>query len=106
MPPVAIVPQNLHFFGMPTDQLDAELAGWGWPAYRSQQVREWVYRKLVADPAQMTNLGKFERQTLADRISFFTAKLAVHQSSTDGTAKLLLTWPSTSASAETVMIPD
>src|SRR5213079_112992 len=30
----------------------------------------------------------------------------VHQSSTDGTQKLLLSWPENNAHAETVMIPD
>src|SRR5262252_6166363 len=106
MPLPVIVPENLHFFGLTPQSLDNELGEWGWPKYRGQQVREWVYRKFVADPSGMTNLGKLERRTLAERLSFFTAKTAVQQTSTDGTVKLLLSWPATGASAETVMIPD
>ena len=26
---------------------------WGWPRFRADQVRDWVYRKLVTDPQAM-----------------------------------------------------
>ncbi len=78
----------------------------GWPKYRAEQVRTWVYQQTIADPQQMTNLGKLDRQRLADAVTFSSAQITVHQSSSDGTQKLLLSWPESGANAETVMIPD
>src|SRR5215203_1116187 len=93
------------FFGMSGEQFDALVAGWGWPRFRTGQVREWAYRRFVGDPAKMTNLSKADRAALAERLSFASASVASNQLSEDGTRKLLLTWPG-GAQAETVMIPD
>jgi 23S rRNA (adenine2503-C2)-methyltransferase len=106
MLPVLTVPTLPHIFGMLPDALDAHLAGWGWPKFRAQQLRDWVYGKLVTDPQLMSNLSKLDRQRLAGDMAFFTAQIAVHQSSSDGTEKLLLTWANGTSNAETVMIPD
>src|SRR6185436_12528983 len=70
-----------------------------------QQVRDWVYGKLVSDPERMTNLSKADRETLRQRVDFGTAEVTAHQRSSDGTQKLLLTWEG-AGNAETVMIPD
>src|SRR5207302_8370949 len=61
--------------------------------------------KRVTDPAAMTNLSKRDQQLLRERVAFVSADLASRQTSSDGTEKLLLTWPD-GANAETVMIPD
>ena len=53
----------------------------------------------------MTNLGKFDRQFLAERIEFDTATVVRQQQATDGTIKLLISWAD-GRNAETVMIPD
>jgi 23S rRNA (adenine2503-C2)-methyltransferase len=53
----------------------------------------------------MTNLSKRDRDLLADRVRFASATVTACQRSSDGTQKLLLTWPDGSQ-AETVMIPD
>ena len=101
--------QKVSFFGLTADGFDAVVVGWGWPKFRAQQVREWVYGRLVADPQLMTNLSKADRQLLADRVEFATATVTRQQASSDGTRKLLLTWPAGAkgeATAETVMIPD
>jgi 23S rRNA (adenine2503-C2)-methyltransferase len=95
----------LHIFGTPPDKFDEAARAWGWPAYRGKQVREWVFQKLIVDPQQMTNLSRLDRQRLGETVSFVTYSTTVHQSSTDGTQKLLLSW-SGGANAETVMIPD
>jgi 23S rRNA (adenine2503-C2)-methyltransferase len=96
---------KLDFFGLAPAAFDAAVADWGWPRFRAQQVREWVYGKLVADPAGMTNLSKRDRELLGARVSFASASVTTSQCSSDGTLKLLLTWPD-GANAETVMIPD
>src|SRR5688500_17376645 len=118
------VPTKIAFFGLDAAGFDAAVAAWGWPRFRAQQVRDWVYGKLVADPALMTNLSKADREALRERVDFPTAAVTAHQRSSDGTQKLLLTWPTepgragpdrgdtprlsveASANAETVMIPD
>ena len=35
------------------------------PRFRADQVWEWLYKKLAADPVEMTNLPKALRQRLA-----------------------------------------
>jgi 23S rRNA (adenine2503-C2)-methyltransferase len=101
-------PDNLsrpEFFGLPAEQFDALVQRWGWPRFRGGQVREWVYRKFCADPQKMTNLSKGDRVLLQERAVLSSANITSNQLSSDGTRKLLLTWPD-GAQAETVMIPD
>src|SRR3974390_411398 len=100
MPAEASVPSQFHIFNALPGELEAFLAAWNWPKYPGEQVRQWVYRKLITDPVQMSNLPQFDRNRLTEAISFFTAKIAVHQASSDGTEKILLSWPG-GASAET-----
>jgi 23S rRNA (adenine2503-C2)-methyltransferase len=95
----------IHIFGTLPGDFDRSASAWGWPRYRGRQVREWVFHKLHADAQGMSNLSKIDRQRLGETVSFFTAEVTAHQSSTDGTQKLLLSWAG-GGSAETVMIPD
>src|SRR5215211_1235581 len=80
-------------FGLTPDEFDRAVTGWGWPKFRAQQIRDWVYGKLVGDPARMTNLSKRDQDTLAANVTFATSTVTTHQASSDGTQKLLLTWP-------------
>src|SRR2546425_13270316 len=48
-------PSKLPFFDTAPAEFDAAVTSWGWPRFRGKQVRDWVYGKLVADPAAMTN---------------------------------------------------
>jgi 23S rRNA (adenine2503-C2)-methyltransferase len=106
MPPDLAVHPPAQFFDLSPARFDELVrARWGWPTYRADQVRDWVYRKLVADPQAMSNLSKLDRQRLADSLRFATATTTRRQASSDGTQKLLLTWEN-GANAETVMIPD
>jgi len=75
------------------------------PAYRAQQVFEWVYRKGATDFAQMTNLSKALRELLAEHWTIFSSNIVRRQESKDGTNKLLLEWPD-GATSECVHIPD
>src|SRR5947207_1580436 len=96
---------KIHFFDATRAEFDALVGGWGWPRFRADQVRQWVFGKMVDDPARMSNLSKFDRARLAENIYFSTAETVTQQRSTDGTSKLLLGWVG-GANAETVMIPD
>ena len=107
-----VVPAQ-KFFGLLPHEFDAVAAELGWPRYRAQQVRQWVYDKLVGSPDGMTNLSKLDRERLGQRVAFARAAVARQQVSEDGTQKLLLEWDGPAdgsggkvAVAETVMIPD
>ncbi len=89
--------QRPHFFELTPETLAEHLIAWGRPAYRAQQVLDWVYRKGVADPQQMTNLPKNDREALAERLCFLRGHSVGHQSATDGTQKLLIDWGNGSA---------
>ena len=96
---------KVPFFDLTSDALAAAVRGWHWPAFRTDQLLDWVYRKLVFDPAQMSNLAQQDRQLVDQRLTFLSASITREQVSTDGTIKLLLSWPD-GRSAEAVMIPD
>lgn len=81
------------------------LAQRGWPKYRGKQLRQWVFGRLVADPAGMSDLAKLERQNLQKAVQLTQATIFRRQDSSDGTRKMLLSWGG-SQTAETVMIPD
>ena len=105
MPLPLLTNTKSHFLAMSPAEFDLLVARWGWPAFRAQQVRDWVYRKLLDAPDMMSNLSRSDRGTLAERVEFTFSQIVSRQTSNDGTIKLLLSWPD-GAQAETVMIPD
>ena len=100
--------QKAAFFSLLASEIDATVQNWGWPRFRAEQVRQWVYQQGVLDPARMTNLSPKQRDLLAEKFSFGSASIVTQQISSDGTRKLLLSWPAEgqSPNAETVLIPD
>src|SRR3954463_12201345 len=104
MPAASHEHPKFDFFALAPDAFDAIVAAWGWPKFRADQVRDWVYKKGVTDPQQMSNLSKLDRARLAESVLFGTATVAKEQHSSDGTIKLLLSWEG-GATADTVMIP-
>lgn len=105
MSSMAVETAKSHFFELLPAEFDVVMKDRGFARFRSDQVRDWVYRKFECNPDRMTNLGKLDRQRLVDAVSFITTDSVVSQESTDGTRKLLLGWPA-GANAETVLIPD
>ena len=81
-----------YFFDLTPDELKALFADFGFPAFRAQQVMDWVYGKGVADPYKMTNLAKADQALLAERMTFVRGRVLGHQLATDGTQKLLFDW--------------
>ena len=64
------------------------------PRYRADQVWDWLYDKLAADPAEMTNLPKTLRERLAAETRINPLQLAYEQRSADGqTIKWLFRLP-------------
>lgn len=60
--------------------------------FRAKQILEWVYEKGVADPSQMSNLSKRDRELLGAEMTFLSGETLAHQSASDGTQKLLIEW--------------
>ncbi len=86
------MPERPYFFDLTLPELADLFADWGLPRFRAKQVVEWVYAHGIADPAVMTNLGKADRELLAERMTFLRGTAIRHQRATDGTQKLLVEW--------------
>jgi 23S rRNA (adenine2503-C2)-methyltransferase len=56
------------FFGLVPDEVETTLLDAGWERYRANQVLEWVYGKRTRDPANMSNLGKTQRERLGSLV--------------------------------------
>lgn len=105
LPVTSQAASRLHLPGMTLDELRAHFAERGLPAFRANQVVEWVYAKGVSDFAQMTNLPLAMRSEMAQQIDIFRSTVRSQRVSADGTYKLLLGLDD-DALTETVWIPD
>jgi 23S rRNA (adenine2503-C2)-methyltransferase len=73
------------------ETLTKRLEAWGQPAYRSAQVWQSIYRRLLDTPAGMTDLPSPLRTLLDDNLSFSSMTIKASARSKDGgTEKLLL----------------
>ncbi|HEX6961615.1 MAG TPA: 23S rRNA (adenine(2503)-C(2))-methyltransferase RlmN [Lacipirellula sp.] len=77
------------------ESLEDSLAAWAAerkvPKYRVAQVRKWLFENRAGDWEEMTDLPKAMRAELAERFRLWSAEVAKHTQSDDGTEKLLLT---------------
>lgn len=96
---------RLHLLGQSQSELRAWFETHGQPAYRANQVLEWIHTHHVDTFDAMTNLSKSLRGWLADQAEIGRAQVAAESAAADGTRKLLLTWPD-GHSVETVWIPE
>ncbi|WP_128894363.1 23S rRNA (adenine(2503)-C(2))-methyltransferase RlmN [Longirhabdus pacifica] len=71
------------------EQLQSWVKDHGQPAFRANQIFEWLYKKRVTDFEMMTNLSKSFREQLAASFRFITLKEITHMRSKDGTVKFL-----------------
>ncbi len=81
-----------HIFAMSPEALASWCEQRGLARYRARQILEWVYRKGVIDPFQMTNLARADRALLAREMIFCSGTILRHQLASDGTRKLLVQW--------------
>jgi len=92
----------------PVGEVESRLAAWfserGEPAYRVEQVLNWVYRQRVDAWEAMTTLPKELRSKLDRAFRFPSLELAEERDSEDGTRKIL--WRLIDGEAiESVVIP-
>jgi 23S rRNA (adenine2503-C2)-methyltransferase len=74
------------------------------PAFRSKQILPWVYKDIVSDYSQMTNLPQDLRTYLSENIRLFTVDEKLRKISTDGTMKALFALKD-GETIETALIP-
>lgn len=80
-----------NIFDLTPEKLGALLEEWGEPPYRARQVLHWVYKELVTDFAQMTNLPATLRGKLGEHLRIGSAEVVAQKISADGwTRKVLL----------------
>jgi 23S rRNA (adenine2503-C2)-methyltransferase len=77
---------------------------WGEPKFRSKQLLEWIWKKGVLDPNQMSNLSQKVRTRIAETCEIKIPSIVAEQKSTDGTIKYLLKLED-GRTIETVWIP-
>jgi len=87
------------------DEFEAFALGLGWPKYRADQLRDWIYRKRVSRFEEMTNLAKADRELLEARAVLTEPELIQRLRSSDGTQKFLFRL-SDGQAIESVLIPE
>jgi 23S rRNA (adenine2503-C2)-methyltransferase len=85
--------------------LEAALEERGHPRFRARQIFRWVHRHGVGDLAQMTDLPRALRETLATTFTLHTPAVVQREKSVDGTEKFLLQLAD-GRNIESVFIPD
>ncbi len=81
---------RIDFLALSREELAELLAErFGLPAYRANQLFQWVYQQRVQDPSQMTNIKKELRDQLQGAFRFPSFEYHSRQISKDGTRKYL-----------------
>jgi 23S rRNA (adenine2503-C2)-methyltransferase len=105
-PPPAQLPDGRRdLVGLSREQLAAELAAIGEPAFRTKQVWHWIYHQGATDFARMSTIAKPLQQKLAERFVVGRPETAAHHRSVDESEKWLFRFRD-GQEAETVYIPD
>lgn len=86
--------EQISLLDLSLDQVIAFLAQLGQPAYRARQIWEWIYKRHVADFAEMTNLPQALRATLTTQATLTPLRVATRMISQDlDTQKVLFSLP-------------
>lgn len=101
--PQAMPQKNL--VGLDREELTAELAAIGEPAFRARQLWHWIYYRGETDFAKMTTLAKGLRAKLAEHFVVGRPQVARELISFDTSRKWLLRFDDGNE-AETVFIPE
>lgn len=98
------VPGKTSIHAVTLSALKEKLTAMGHPAYRAEQVLQWVYQKRVDRFEDMSNLPAPLRAALSEAFSFAALELVRVQGAEDTTRKFLLRL-SDGALIESVLIP-
>src|SRR3954454_12272099 len=90
---------------MDLGELEQALESMGHPRFHARQLFQWVHKRGVTDFAEMTDLGRDLRSSLAAAFRIVTPEVVRTERSSDGTAKLLMRLEDGQL-IESVFIPD
>jgi 23S rRNA (adenine2503-C2)-methyltransferase len=90
---------------MDLGELEQALETMGHPRFHARQLYQWVHKRAVTDFAEMTDLGRELRSSLAGAFRVVTPELVRKETSSDGTTKFLLRLED-GQMIESVYIPD
>jgi 23S rRNA (adenine2503-C2)-methyltransferase len=75
-------------FDLTLSRLEAHLSSF--PKYRYSQILDWIYKKFIFPPQEMTNIPLKLREELATKFIYKYPKIINHEKTSDGTIKYLL----------------
>jgi 23S rRNA (adenine2503-C2)-methyltransferase len=104
-PPAQLADGRRDLVGLSREELTAELATVGEPAFRAKQLWHWIYHQGATDFSRMSTIARPLQQKLAELFIVGRPEAAVVQTSTDETRKFLFRFRD-GQEAETVYIPD
>ncbi len=96
---------TVNLMGFDRQQMEVYFTSIGEKSFRASQVMKWIHQVGVTDFAEMTNLSKQLRASLAENAVIALPDIISDQLSADGTRKWLLKVPGKSA-IEMVFIPE
>ncbi|MFH1434625.1 MAG: 23S rRNA (adenine(2503)-C(2))-methyltransferase RlmN [Pseudomonadota bacterium] len=97
-------PQKADILGLARNDLKQLLKAMKQPAYRGDQVFDWIWHRDTADPEGMTNLPLVLRRKLKQSFDWSLPSIEAGQTDRDGTTKLVLGL-SDGLKVECVLIP-
>lgn len=80
-----------HWLSLSSEEQGLWFQRRGLPAFRLRQIRGWLYQRRVEAFEQMSDLPKSLRELLDSEFKLWSMQVASHQTSPDGTEKLLMT---------------
>ena len=96
---------RVNLLGLPPAELEAWVQGLGSRPFRARQLQHWLYKRGVAEFADMTDLAKEFREQLIGQAMVRLPEIVLAQHSADGTRKWLLRADASQA-FEMVYIPE
>lgn len=75
---------SIRLLDLSPDALRAQVVAWDQPAYRADQLYQWLYQRLAVDPAEMSNLPAGLRDRLAQEAQIELLTPAAESISRDG----------------------
>lgn len=78
-----------HYLSLTPATVRALATEWGEPAFRGQQLVDWLFKHRATDPAQMSNLSAALRAKLSAGFSWGVPEITSRLDGADGSTKLL-----------------
>lgn len=90
---VSEIPAKPFLATASAEELSAFIKRAGESAYRAKQIYDWVNRKYITDPAQMTNVSAVIKEKLREEFVCSALKVEKTEECADGSRKLLISLP-------------